>query len=67
MRNRTSDLQIPRSDALPLSHRDSTMSEVYYEVHITRILHTARISQIDRVMFVNRISEKVRFLSSAKK
>ena len=67
MRNRTSDLQIPRSDALPLSHRDSTMSEVYYEVHITRILHTARISQIDRVMFVNRIGEKVRFLSSAKK
>ena len=67
MRNRTSDLQIPRSDALPLSHRDSTMSEVYYEVHITRILHTARISQIDRVMFVNSISEKVRFLSSAKK
>ena len=67
MRNRTSDLQIPRSDALPLSHRDSTMSEVYYEVHITRVLHTARISQIDRVMFVNRIRDKVRFLSSAKK
>ena len=67
MRNRTSDLQIPRSDALPLSHRDSTMSEVYYEVHITRVLHTARISKIDRVMFVNRIRDKVRFLSSAKK
>ena len=27
MRNRTSDLRIPRSDALPLSHRDSTVSE----------------------------------------
>ena len=67
MRNRTSDLQIPRSDALPLSHRDSTMSEVYYEVHITRVLHTARISKIDRVMFANRIRDKVRFLSSAKK
>ena len=67
MRNRTSDLQIPRSDALPLSHRDSTMSEVYYEVHITRVLHTARISKIDPVMFVNRIRDKVRFLSSAKK
>ena len=26
LRNRTSDLRIPRSDALPLSHRDSTMS-----------------------------------------
>ena len=37
-RNRTSDLRIPRSDALPLSHRDSTVSEVYYEVHMTRVL-----------------------------
>ena len=27
MRNRTSDLRIPRSDALPLSHRESTVSE----------------------------------------
>ena len=43
MRKRTSDLRIPRSDAL-LSHRDSTVSEVYYEVHMTRVLHTARIS-----------------------
>ena len=41
MRKRTSDL---RSDALLLSHRDSTVSEVYYEVHMTRVLHTARIS-----------------------
>ena len=31
MRNRTSDLRIPRSDALPLSHRDSTVTEVYYD------------------------------------
>ena len=38
MRNRTSDLWIPRSDALPLSHRDSTVSVVYYEVHMTRVL-----------------------------
>ena len=43
MRKRTSDLRIPCSDAL-LSHRDSTVSEVYYEVHMTRVLHTARIS-----------------------
>ena len=43
MRNRTSDLRIPRSDALPLSHRDSTVSEVYYEVHMTRVLHTAKM------------------------
>ena len=30
-RNRTSDRRIPFSDALPLSHRDSTVSEVYNE------------------------------------
>ena len=54
MRNRTSDLRIPRSDALPLSHRDSTVSEVYYEVHMTRVLHTARISNVDSVTFVDR-------------
>ena len=53
MRNRTSDLWIPRSDALPLSHRDFTVREVYYEVHITRVLHTARISNIDSVMFAD--------------
>ena len=47
-RNRTSDLWIPRFDALPLSHRD------YYEVDMTCILYTARISNIDRVMFVDR-------------
>ena len=51
MRNRASDLRIPRSDAL--SHRDSTVSEVYYEVHMTRVLHTARISSVDSVMFVD--------------
>ena len=34
MRNRTSDLRIPCSDALPLSHRDSTMGKAHYEVHI---------------------------------
>ena len=54
MRNRTSDLRIPRSDAQLLSHRDSMVSEVYYEVHMTRVLHTARISNVDSVMFVDR-------------
>ena len=49
MRNRTSDLRIPRSDALPLSHRDSTVSEVYYEVHMKRILHTTRIGNVESV------------------
>ena len=32
-------------------HRDSTVSEVYYEVQMTRILHTARISNVDSGMF----------------
>ena len=49
MRNRTSDLRIPRSDALPLSHRDSTVSEVYYEVDMKRVLHTARIGNVESV------------------
>ena len=53
-RNRTSDLRMSRSSALPLSHRDSTESEVCYKVHVTRVLHTARISNIDNVMFVDR-------------
>ena len=70
MKNRTSDLRIPRSDALPLSHIDSTVSEVYYEVHMMiRVLHTARISNVDSVMFVDRNkrdgkSEGLRFDSS---
>ena len=61
MRNRTQDLRIPRSDALPLSHRDSTAREVYYEVHMARVLHTAWISNVDSVMFVNRTREMVFF------
>ena len=54
MRNRTSDLWIPRSDALPLSHKDSTVSKVYYEVQMTHVLHTAWISNVDSIMFVDR-------------
>ena len=34
MRNRTSDLWIPRSDALPQSHRDSIVSETHYEIRV---------------------------------
>ena len=54
--NRTSDFRIPRSDALPLSHRDSTVSEVsgYEQVHMTRVLHTVRISNVNSVMFKDR-------------
>ena len=42
------------SDALPLSHRDSTVSKVYYKIHMTDVLHTARISNVDSVTFVDR-------------
>ena len=55
---RPSDL---RSDVLALSHRDSSVSEVYYEVHMTRVLHTARISNIDSVMFLDRNSRDGKF------
>ena len=41
---RPSDL---RSDALPLSHKDSSVSVIYYEVLMTRVLHTTRISNVD--------------------
>ena len=34
IRNRTSDLRIPCSDALPQSRRDSMLSKAYYKVHI---------------------------------
>ena len=30
------------------------MSEVDYEVHMTRVQHTARISNVDNIMFLNR-------------
>ena len=56
MRNRTSDLRIPRSNALSVSHRDSMVSEVYYEVHMTHVLHTTRINNVDSVMFVDSLS-----------
>ena len=35
------------------------MSEVYCKVHMTHVLHTARISDVDSSMFVNRIREMV--------
>ena len=42
------------SDALPLSHRDSAVSEVYYEVHMTHILHTTSTSNVNSIVFVVR-------------
>ena len=56
-----SNLRNPRSDALLLSHRDSTVSVVYYEVHMTHVLHTARISNVDSAVFVSRIREMASF------
>ena len=53
MGNRTSHLRIPRSDALPLSRRDSMVSKAHYEGHLTSVLHTARVSNIFSVMFCN--------------
>ena len=35
--------------------------EIYYEVHMTRFLHTVRISNVDNVMFVNSIGKMVSF------
>ena len=53
---------------LPLSHKDSTVSVVYYEVHMTRFLHTTRISNADgmtRVVKHRRVESKgLRFDSS---
>ena len=61
MKNRTSNLRIPHSDALPLSHRDSTVSEVSYEIHMTRVLHAARNTNAESVMFVDGLREIVSF------
>ena len=46
-------------------HFSSRESEVYYEfeVHVTRVPHTAKISNVNRVMLVNRIGEMVFFYS----
>ena len=54
MKNQTSDLRILHSNALPLSHTDSMVSKVYYKVHVTRVLHTAGISNVDSIVFVDR-------------
>ena len=40
---------------------ETMVSEVYYEVHTTRVLHTARIGNVDSVIFVNTIREMVNF------
>ena len=37
------------------------VSEVYYKVHMTCFQHTARISNVNSVKFVNRIKEMISF------
>ena len=48
---RPSDLH---SNALPLSHKDSSVIRVYYEVLMKRVPHMARINNVDSVMFFDR-------------
>ena len=60
MRNQTSDLQILQSNAPTLSQQDSVVSKAYLE-DMTHILHTARISNVHSIMFVNRLTEIVSF------
>lgn len=48
MRNRTSDLSIPRTDALSPRLNEEPG---YCEVHITCLLHIVRISIVESVMF----------------
>ena len=38
-----------------------TLSQVDYKVHMTCILHTARIRNVNSIMFVNRIRGKISF------
>ena len=61
MRNQTSYLRILCSDALPLNHRDTVVSKVYYKVHMTHVLQTAGISNVHSIMFVNWIREMASF------
>ena len=37
------------------------VSEVSYEVHMTRVLHAARNTNVESVMFVDRLREMVSF------
>ena len=48
---RPSDLH---SNALPLSHKDSSVIRVYYEVLMTHVPNMARINNVDSIMFFDR-------------
>ena len=40
---------------------ETTESKVYYKVQMTQVLHTVRISNVNSIIFVNRIREMVNF------
>ena len=61
MRNRALDLQILHCRALPLNCRELYGDRGYYKVHTTGVSHTARISSVERVGWVNRITKKVMY------
>ena len=52
VRNRTSDLWFPRSDALPLNHRDCTVKQGM-QAWVTCVLRTTRNINVKSVMCVN--------------
>ena len=54
MRNRTSDLQIPRSDVLTTKSQSLHGERDLLRSSYDHVLLTARISNVDSVMFVDR-------------
>ena len=62
MRNRTLDLRIPRSAAVLLSHRDAMVSlGPLRSFYMIRVLHAARVSNVDSGLFLNRMRKIVNF------
>ena len=62
IRNQTCDPQILHSNALPLSHRDYMVTNTcQFSKFMTCAMHTARISNVQKVMFVNTIGEMISF------
>ena len=43
-RNRTTELRIPRSDALPLSHRDSMVSKAQHVIYTLFVEHRCLVN-----------------------
>ena len=60
MRNRTQTFGF-RAPTLYHWATETMVNKIYYKVHMIRVLHAARISNVNSVMFVNRIREMVSF------